>query len=61
MDSLILMPDFIKTSNAEEHTTREHASSSVLQLESSKPGKEDGENEIVEVENVERPVDLYKV
>ncbi|KAI3470210.1 hypothetical protein Pfo_026873 [Paulownia fortunei] len=63
MDSLIFMPDSIKTANVEEHVAVEGASSLVPQAHNGKQGRETTEEEVeneVEVENVERPVDLYK-
>ncbi|KAL0284879.1 UNVERIFIED_CONTAM: G patch domain-containing protein TGH [Sesamum angustifolium] len=63
MDSLIFMPDSIKTANVEEHIRTEHPSSLVPQVHSGKQGGETTDKEVeneVEVENVERPVDLYK-
>ncbi|KAL2230345.1 G patch domain-containing protein TGH [Sesamum indicum] len=63
MDSLIFMPDSIKTANVEEHISTEHPSSSVPQVHNGKQGGEITDKEVaseVEVENVERPVDLYK-
>ncbi|KAL0413861.1 UNVERIFIED_CONTAM: G patch domain-containing protein TGH [Sesamum radiatum] len=64
MDSLIFMPDSIKTANVEEHIRTEHPSSLVPQVHNGKQGGETTDKEVVsevEVENVERPVDLYKV
>lgn len=49
------MPDSIRTANVEEHVSVEH---------NGKKDRETTEKEVedeVEVENVERPVDLYKV
>ncbi|CAA0833284.1 G patch domain-containing protein TGH [Striga hermonthica] len=62
MDSLLFMPDSIKTATVEEHVVNEQASS-VAQTQKRKPGMETADKEIqdeVEIENVERPVDLYK-
>ncbi|KAL0377055.1 UNVERIFIED_CONTAM: G patch domain-containing protein TGH [Sesamum calycinum] len=64
IDSLIFMPDSIKTANVEEHIRTEHPSSLVPQAHNGKQGGETTDKEVeneVEVENVERPVDLYKV
>ncbi|KAK6122575.1 hypothetical protein DH2020_043684 [Rehmannia glutinosa] len=63
MDSLIFMPDSIKTAIVEDHVSMEHKSSLVPQMDKGKIGQEATENEVqneVEVENVGRPVDLYK-
>ncbi|KAL0388053.1 UNVERIFIED_CONTAM: G patch domain-containing protein TGH [Sesamum radiatum] len=63
MDSLIFMPDSIKTANVEEHIRTEHPSSLVPQVHNGKQGGETTDKEVeneVEVEHVERPVDLYK-
>ncbi|KAL0456513.1 UNVERIFIED_CONTAM: G patch domain-containing protein TGH [Sesamum latifolium] len=63
MDSLIFMPDSIRTANVEEHIRTEHPSSLVPQVHNGKQGGETTDKEVaseVEVENVERPVDLYK-
>lgn len=60
MDSLIFMPDSVKAANVEETV----ASSAVPQAHDKKQGRETAEKEVeseIEVENVERPVDLYKV
>lgn len=57
MESLMFLPDFTKTTDAEQHIGKELGSSEVSQLPSAEKEVE-GE---VEVENVERPVDLYKV
>ncbi|KAL8479362.1 hypothetical protein ACS0TY_026289 [Phlomoides rotata] len=54
IDSLIFMPDSIKTTNVEEQ-----ASSLNPQVHNRETAGKEVENE-VEVENVERPVDLYK-
>lgn len=64
MDSLIFMPDSITTANVEEHVSMERKSSSVPRPHNGKKDRETTENEVedvVEVENVERPVDLFKV
>lgn len=64
MESLMFLPDFIKTANAEQHTGKEPGSSEVPQSHDAKQGRETAAKEVeneVEVENVERPVDLYKV
>lgn len=64
MDSLIFMPDSITTAKVEEHVSMERKSSSASRAHNGKKDKETTENEVedvVEVENVERPVDLYKV
>lgn len=62
MDSLIFMPDSIRAADVEENVPAERRSSA-------HNGKKDKETNTiekeaepeVEVENVERPVDLYKV
>ncbi|PIN18438.1 putative RNA binding protein, contains G-patch domain [Handroanthus impetiginosus] len=59
MDSLILLPDSVKAANVEERV----ASPLFPQANDGKQGRETTEKEVeneVEVENVERPVDLYK-
>lgn len=64
MDTLIVMPDFIKTMAVEEHVAADPAPSSVPQDSNGTRDRETMEMEVeneVEVENVERPVDLYKV
>ncbi|XP_047970608.1 G patch domain-containing protein TGH-like [Salvia hispanica] len=63
MDSLIFMPDSIRAADVQEQVPGERRSSSQPQGHSRKKENEaiDKEAEIeVEVENVERPVDLYK-
>lgn len=55
IDSLIFMPDSIRTANVEEQ-----ASSLNPQKQDRETTGKDVEDE-VEVENVERPIDLYKV
>ncbi|XP_042027992.1 G patch domain-containing protein TGH-like [Salvia splendens] len=63
MDSLIFMPDSIRAADVQEQVPGERRSSSQPQGHSRKKENEaiekEAENE-VEVENVERPVDLYK-
>lgn len=64
MDTLIFMPDSIRTANVEEHVSEERTSSLVPQVHNRKQDRGTNEKEVeneVEVENVERPVDLYKV
>ncbi|KAK4487520.1 hypothetical protein RD792_005836, partial [Penstemon davidsonii] len=63
IDSLIFMPDSVKTASKEEDIATERSSSLHPQKDNRKQGKETTEKEVeieVEVENVERPVDLYK-
>lgn len=63
MDTLIVMPDFIKTTTVEEHVAADPAPSLVPQDSNGTRDRETMEMEVeneVEVENVERPVDLYK-
>lgn len=63
MDSLIFMPDLVKAANPEETAMLNKVQSSVPQSDSEFKNKEVADREIeveVEVENVERPVDLYK-
>lgn len=63
MDTLIVMPDFIKTVTVEEHVAADRAPSLVHQDSNGTRDREIMEMEVeneVEVENVERPVDLYK-
>lgn len=64
MDSLIFMPDSIRAADVQEQVPGERRSSSQPQGHSRKKENEAIEKEAeieVEVENVERPVDLYKV
>lgn len=58
MDSLIFMPDYVKATTGDKNTTSSNISSS--QVDETGTNVVDVE-EKVEVENVERPVDLYKV
>lgn len=63
MDTLIVMPDFIKTVAVEEHVTADPAPSLVPQDSNGTRDRETMEMKVeneVEVENVERPIDLYK-
>ncbi|KAL6532037.1 hypothetical protein OROGR_014007 [Orobanche gracilis] len=63
LDSLIFMPDSIKTAKVEEHVAVGKASVLVSQMHKGRPVTEPTEKEVkneVEVENIERPVDLYK-
>ncbi|KAI3504729.1 hypothetical protein L1887_26412 [Cichorium endivia] len=57
LDSLIFMPDYVKASTKEEKTISNNANLAGSQLDE-KEGTSIEDN--VEVENVERPVDLYK-
>lgn len=65
MDSLIFMPDSIRTANVEEHNNSgKRTSKSAPQENNGKKDTETAEKEAeieVEVANVERPIDLYKV
>lgn len=64
MDSLIFTSDSVKTSKFEEIVTANRDQVSVLQTDTQEISKDvaHGKKEIeVQVENVERPVDLYKV
>lgn len=64
MDSLIFTSDSIKATRMEEPTTAKKSITPVQQSENQDVTKNIEENETeleVEVENVERPVDLYKV
>ncbi|KAH6769549.1 SWAP domain-containing protein [Perilla frutescens var. hirtella] len=62
MDSLIFMPDSIRTATVEDVSV-EQTSSSVPQANNGNKDRETTEKVVeneVEVENVERPIDLYK-
>uniref|UniRef100_A0A7N0VCU4 Uncharacterized protein n=1 Tax=Kalanchoe fedtschenkoi TaxID=63787 RepID=A0A7N0VCU4_KALFE len=65
MDSLIFTTDSVKATKAEENVTlsKELLTSQpgYFENETNKDSSENGPEEEVEVENVERPVDLYKV
>lgn len=64
IDSLIFTSDSVKGTRMEEPATAKKDFSPVHQSEDKDPTKKIAENETeaeVEVENVERPVDLYKV
>lgn len=59
MDSLILTPEFVKATKVEETSTTNRYPSQSDDLETGEVANKEIEVE-VEVENVERPVDLYK-
>ena len=64
MDSLIFMPDSVKHAQVEETTKAYGDSLPVPQSGMEEISKKEADIEVevdVEVENVERPVDLYKV
>ena len=64
VDSLIFTPDTIKAKNIEETTTESRDSFAIPQSDAHGMSKDVADKEIeveVAVENVERPVDLYKV
>lgn len=64
IDTLIFTPDSIKTKNIEETVTENRGSFATPQSDTQGKSKDVGDKELeveVEVENVERPVDLYKV
>ena len=59
LDSLISMPDYVKAAKEEENTNLNKFSSTQADEQNGTNVMDVEEN--VEVENVERPVDLYKV
>lgn len=64
MDSLIFTSDAVKASKVEEAVSTNRYQLSVLQSDTQEKSKDVADREIedeVQVENVERPVDLYKV
>lgn len=58
MDSLLFMPDSIKSAKVEETVTPIADPLPMIKLDDEDTNKEESK---VEAENVERPVDLYKV
>ncbi|KAI3673292.1 hypothetical protein L6452_39409 [Arctium lappa] len=60
LDSLIFMPDYIKAATEEERAISNNISSPASQLGEKEGTTTLGLEDKVEVENVERPVDLYK-
>lgn len=60
MDSLIFMPDSVKDTKLEETARASNKPSSVSQMDESKEVSNTDASVEVEVENVERPIDLYK-
>lgn len=64
MDSLIFMSDPTITSTSKEQAAEQQKLSLLAQVKSANQDRQPTSNEVespVEVENVERPVDLYKV
>lgn len=64
MDTLIFMPDTITASEVKNSVTLDRDLSSISQIgnkENDGDLVEDDIKDSVEVENIERPVDLYKV
>lgn len=60
MDSLLFMPDSVRTAKVEE-TTKGNTPMPGLSLDAKEIEKEEANKQVeVEIENVERPVDLYK-
>ncbi|XP_024961360.1 G patch domain-containing protein TGH isoform X1 [Cynara cardunculus var. scolymus] len=60
LDSLIFMPDYVKAATEEERAISNSISSPASQLGEKEGTTTLGIEDKVEVENVERPVDLYK-
>lgn len=64
LDSLVFLPDSVKAAKLEDDVSGDRSESSLRLQEGRKEGKEMVDQEIeveAEPENIERPVDLYKV